>query len=432
VSDRSSSFAAPAGFRASPTRALPPGEVVASTYAIGDEVARADDGCVFEARDMRLDRTVALKLGWRDAGTPSLVGEAKRCAAVVGPCAVEIHGMGAHNGVEFVVGERVHGALIGNTLTPPLALDRYLARLHAIAVSVARAHDAGIAIGSLRGNTVLCVPGLLPASPERLVLGRLSLSQVPALGPHGEVFAPEISRGEVSAADPSAAEAIDLYALGSIALELASGHAPFASNDAAAEARGHAELVPPRLAELRPDFPHELSDLCEWLLAKHPVARPRSAADVASQIAAVIERNRAVVRTLRVLIVDQDTARLRWIGNLARRAASTITVEIASDGNDAIHKLGRDLPDVVIVDTGLGGAMNALELCMYARGLDRARRPAFVLIGDVSSTDRALLGETEIAILARDYRLPDALLDTLRTATRAPSRRRGSRNSVAG
>src|SRR5262249_59525524 len=102
-------FSAPAGFRESPTRPLGVDEVVASTYIVRDEIARTDDGIVFEARDMMIDRLVALKLAWRDPGNPSLIAEARRCAAVRAPCAVQIHGMGTHNGVEFAIGERGTG-----------------------------------------------------------------------------------------------------------------------------------------------------------------------------------------------------------------------------------------------------------------------------------------------------------------------------------
>src|SRR5579859_3696403 len=125
------SFTAPPGFRDSQQRPLAPGEVVASTYAIREEITRTDDGIVFEARDMMLDRPVAFKLAWRDPGTPSLIAEARRCAAVRDPCAVQLHGMGTHNGVEFAVGERVTGKMLREDLRP--AADVYLSRLRALA-----------------------------------------------------------------------------------------------------------------------------------------------------------------------------------------------------------------------------------------------------------------------------------------------------------
>src|SRR5215510_14664199 len=121
---RSGSFQAPPGFRDSPVRALNHGEVVASTYTVRNEIARTDTGIVFEARDMMLDRLVALKLAWRDPGMPSLILEARRCSAVRDPCAVAIYGMGNHQGVEFVVGERVIGHLLADMLSiPPMATD---------------------------------------------------------------------------------------------------------------------------------------------------------------------------------------------------------------------------------------------------------------------------------------------------------------------
>ena len=258
----SGTFAAPAGFRDSPMRPLANGEVVASTYVIRDEIARTDTGLVFEAHDMMLDRPVAFKLAWRDPGSPSLIGEARRCAAVRDPCSVQVHGMGAHNGVEYVVGERVVGKLLRDELGRPLAEDLYMQRLRTWFAAVMRAHEAGIAVGDISGATVLVDPD------GRLVLGRLSLSQIPAFGPHGQVLAPEVVRGEVAPNDPAAAEAIDLYGLGCVAIEMACGAPPFADQNPKIEAHGHASTSPPRIADLRPDFPTELSDLVDWLLAR--------------------------------------------------------------------------------------------------------------------------------------------------------------------
>src|ERR1700759_4515371 len=113
---RSGRFQGPAGVRGSPTRALNPGAVARSPYPIRNEIARTDTGVVHEARDMIFDRLVALKLAWRDPGTPSLILEARRCASVRDPCAVAIHGMGNHQGTEYVVGERVLGRQLGEVL----------------------------------------------------------------------------------------------------------------------------------------------------------------------------------------------------------------------------------------------------------------------------------------------------------------------------
>jgi CheY-like chemotaxis protein len=423
---RSGSFQVPPGFRDSLIRALHQGDVVASTYAIRDEIARTDTGIVFEARDMMIDRLVALKLAWRDPGMPSLILEARRCAAVRDPCSVAIHGVGNHQGIEYIVGERVIGRLLGDVLTRPPSPAEHLAKFRTLAAAVARAHEAGIAIGDISGATVLI------DDDGRMVLGRLSLSQVPAFGPLGQILAPEVVRGEVEASDPSAAEAIDLYGLGCVAIEMASGEPPFSGSDRDDELRGHASVPAPRLADLRPDLPIEASDLVEWLLEKRPVARPRSAKDVLAQLDAIIDRLGTGTRSVRVLVVDDDTARGRWLWSLARRAHPAAQVEIASEGTDAAHKLNRDLPDLVFVDATLRGVMNAYELCMYARGLETEHRTQLILVGETTERDRVLFADAAVPCLPDDSQLGSAVLDRVRSAAEEPPRRRRPRTTVSG
>jgi len=422
---RSGSFQAPPGFRDSTTRALGHGEVVASTYTVRDEIARTDTGIVFEARDMMLDRVVALKLAWRDPGMPSLILEARRCAAVRDPCAVAIYGMGNHLGAEFVVGERVGGRLLGDLPARP-APTELLATFRTLVAAVARAHEAGIAVGDISGATVSV------DDDGRMVLGRLSLSQVPAFGRLGQILAPEVVRGEVAASDSSAAEAIDLYGLGCVAIELARGTPPFYDADHQVELDGHALEPAPRLADVRPDLPIELSDLVEWLLAKRPAARPRSAKDVLAQLDAIIDRLGTSARSLRVLVVDDDAARGRWLWSLARRAHPAAHVEIAGEGTDAAHKLNRDLPDLVFVDATLRGVMNAYELCMYARGLEIDRGAQLVLIGEVADRDRVLFADASVPCIPDDVELASAILDRVRGVAKEPPRRRRPRTTISG
>jgi CheY-like chemotaxis protein len=423
---RSGSFQAPPGYRDSPVRALNRGEVVASTYTVREEIARTDTGVVFEARDMMIDRLVALKLAWRDAGMPSLILEARRCAAVRDPCAVAIYGMGNYQGIEYVVGERVIGRSLADVVAgAPLSGD-HLPKFRTLVAAVTRAHEAGIAVGDISGATVLIDDN------GRMVLGRLSLSQVPAFGRLGQILAPEVVRGEVKASDPSAAEAIDLYGLGCVAIEMAWGKPPFCGGSHEAELHGHAIELPPRLADLRPDLPVELSDLVEWLLAKQPLDRPRSARDVLAQLDAVIDRLGVATRGLRILVVDDDVARGRWLWSLARRAHPTAQVEIAGEGTDAAHKLNRDLPDLVFVDATLHGVMNAYELCMYARGLESDHRAQLVLIGEAAERDRALFASAAVGCIPEDPQLGSAVLDVVRTAAREPRRRRPPRTTISG
>lgn len=416
----------PPGFRDSATQVVVHGDLVGASYTIRDPIARAEDGIVFEAKDMLLDRLLALKLAWRDVGLPSMIFEARRCAAVRAECAAAIYGMGTHQGIEYIVGERLTGTLLRDVLGIPMSPEQYLTKLRGVASAVARAHEAGIAIGEISGSTVMV------GTNGRLVLGRLSLSQVPSFGPHRQILAPEVVRGEVEASDPAAAAKIDLYGIGCIAIEMARGAPPFADEDREVEVRGHGHQPPPRLADLRSDIPGDLSDLVEWLLAKHPVQRPPSAAEVVAQLDAIHERVGNHSRTIRVLIVDDDTARARWLWSLARRAHATAHVEIASEGTDAAHKLNRDHPDLVFIDGSLRGVMNALELIMYVRGLEAEQPAQLVVMGSVSSRDRELFDSVNVPFIADDETLAASVLERVRGTAHTPPRRRKARTTVSG
>jgi len=396
--------------------------VVASTYELGRELARTETGTVYEASDLVIDRTVALKLG----PLGELLPEAKRCSVVADPCAVHIYGLGTHAGQDYIAGERVEGHLLRDEVANELPADTYLARLRAVVSAVARAHESGIAIGDISCSTVLAV------GESRLVLGRLSLSQVPAFGPHGRILAPEVVRGEVEANDPAAAEMIDLYGLGCIAVELARGEPPFADPDPAIEMKGHATMAPLRLVDLRADLPSELSDLVDWLLAKRPASRPRSAADVLAQLDVIRERTHAGARTMRVLVVDDDTPRAHWLWSLARRAHAGAIVETASEGTDAGHKLNRDQPELVFIDAQLRGVMNALEVCMYVRGLREGSDARIFLIGTLAESDRALFEQASVEVIPDDPRLADTIIDRVREAGHARPRTRRPRSTVSG
>jgi hypothetical protein len=374
-------------------------ELVAQAYQILGEIARTETGSVFEAHDVMLDRLVALKLAPREHGKPSLVVEARRCGAVRDACAVAIYGMGIHAGAEYVVGERVEGRLLGDVVERTMPPEVYLSRLRKLVLGVARAHDAGVAVGDISGRTVLVAPD------ERLVLGRLSLSQVPA-------------SPELAVHDPIAAQRGDLHALGMVALEMA---------------RGEVTQPLPRLVDLRPELPTELGDLVEWLLLDDPAARPASAQDVLLQLDAVIERSGTAAPHVRVLIIDDDAARARWLWGLARRAHAQVIVEIASEGTDAAHKLNRDQPDLVFVAAGVRGVMNAFELCMYARGLAGPEGPfgQLFVLGNVSERDRSLF-DLDVEIISDDARLPGAILDRIRGALGPRPRSRRLRSTVSG
>lgn len=422
----------PAGFRDSETPALRQGEVVDSRFQVSAFLARNETGAVFEARDMLLDRPVALKLAWRDPNAPRLLPEARQCAAVAGTAAVAVVAIGNHAGVEYVAGERLTGERLADVVArAPLADSELLELWRAIVEAMASCHAAGMAVGEVSGHTVQLAPTKIGG--QRAVFGRFSLAQLPSLGPHGRLFVPEVISGLAGADDPLAAEAIDLYGLGSVAIELATARPLFYDLELEQVLRGHLERAPMALAEARPELPSELGDLVDWLLAKEPDARPPSVAEVLRELDAILARQAAARPALRVLVVDGNPARGRWLTSLVRRADPRTIVTLATNGTEATHLLRGDGYDLLLVDALLGGAMNALELCMYVRSVESARARGIFVLGETSTADQAVLGHVGATTVPF---APSAILQALRTAVAerdlADKPRRPRRRSVQG
>jgi serine/threonine-protein kinase len=410
-------FVAPSGFRDSPVGAVQPGEVVLSTFQVQHSLARTDTGEVYAGWDMLLERPVAMKIAWRDAGTPPLLPEARRCAAVRDPGAVEIYQIGTNHGLEAVVAERVEGGLLDGWAPGGASAEDVLEVFRAVVQAVAAAHDAGIAVGALSAQTIAIDPAGL-----RVVLGRLSMSQVPAVGPDDVCFAPEVVSGAVAATNPVAAGAIDLYALGCVAVHLATGRPLFAPAVGQILLAHHIHTIAPHLSIGRPDLPAELADLVTELLAKDPAARPASASIVRDQVDAIVARAWASRRGVRVLVIDDHPGRAAALASLARRAHPRATVLTAASGPDAVSRMRRDHPDLVLVDAGLGGEMNALELCMFADGADEGFGARMVVVGDRFDTrDRTVFAQVGVVdLLERDGALGDKVVDLVRNALEKP------------
>jgi eukaryotic-like serine/threonine-protein kinase len=421
---KSQSIQVPVGFRDSEVPALRATEVVGSVYQVTELLGNTDTGAVYAARDMLLDRPVALKLAWRDPNAPRLLPEARQCSGVRGGPAVAVYALGNHHGVEYVVSERVDGERLAERLARGRLDDAQVVEIwRSIVAAVAACHAAGMAAGDVSRDSVQ-LAAARPGAP-RVVLGRFSMSQVPATNRHGKIFAPEIARGTAGADDPMAAEAIDLYSLGAVALELAFGEPLFAHPELAVVQRAHAERPPPSLLDARPELPPELADLVDWLLVKDPDARPPSVTEVLTQLDTIVERDAASTPQLRVLIVDGDVARGRWLASLARRADAHAHVSSAHDGATASARIDQGSPDLLLIDSKLRGAMNALELSMYMRSLDGAARCRIAVLGEASPGDHAVLGRLGAAMVPF---APSAVLQLLRDAAAerrlaAPSRR---------
>src|SRR5467141_1070637 len=129
-------------------------------YEIQSLLGAGGMGEVYRARDMRLDRTVAIKiLSTRLSSIPDLRGrfeqEAKSISALQHPNICVLHDIGSHGGVDFMVMEFVAGKTL-DELIPPEGLTPKLALKYAMQVAdaLARAHSTGIVHRDIKPSNI--------------------------------------------------------------------------------------------------------------------------------------------------------------------------------------------------------------------------------------------------------------------------------------
>jgi serine/threonine-protein kinase len=248
---------------------------------------------VFEARDLRLGRRVALKVDTEAgaAGASRLRLEGQALAALHSPFVVTVHDVGSHRGRDYLVLDLIYGETLEQRMAERermghgFAIDEALQILTGITRALADVHQAGLAHRDLkpanimlepRGQAVLIDFGIV--MPEVLVGSEALVAGTPFyMAP--EALTNRLTRGS--------GRRLDLYALGVIAFELLAGRRPY---DAATliELVERQKRPPPNLTCLRIDAPPPLVTLLSECLAFNPDDRP-------TEIEAVREELRAIV-----------------------------------------------------------------------------------------------------------------------------------------
>jgi len=257
-------------------------QVLAGRYELRRLIGRGGMAQVWEGRDNRLGRRVAVKtvdLATADdrAVAERLRREAVAVAGLRHQDIVTVHDAGVEVEIAYLVMELIEGDDLAAALRQgPLPVSEAVRVAGRVAGALAAAHAAGIvhrdikpANVLLHGDDVTVVDFGIAAVTQA---AGAALTQPGTVVGTAQYMAPEQGEGgEVSPAS-------DVYALGCLLTAMVVGRPPFIGAHPVELLRLHATASPPRLATLAADIPYELDDLVASMLAKRPSERPSAAA----------------------------------------------------------------------------------------------------------------------------------------------------------
>ena len=283
-------------------------EPIAGRYRLREKLGGGGMAEVYDALDLRLDRPVAVKLlrnGLLE--TPGMVeraeAEARVAAKVHHPNVVSVLDAGHVEATPYVVMERLPGLTLRDHLVDA-PLDDH--ELRSIGVQILRglaaAHDLGVVHRDIKPSNILAGPR---GSWKIADFGIATwLAAETTLTASGEIIGSAPYLAPERAAGRSATPESDLYSVGVVLYEAATGRRPVERDDALATVLAIREGAAEPLATYRPNLVPELRDAIERALASDPEERWASAGAFAD----ALERPQHAAATERIVRLQDGDA----------------------------------------------------------------------------------------------------------------------------
>ncbi len=268
-------------------------------YEIVAPVASGGMGEIYRARDSRLDRTVAIKtlptdLAFNPERLERFEREARAVAGLSHPNICTLFDVGHQNGIDFLVMEYLEGETLAERLASrgALPVDQVLRYAIEITEALDRAHRSGIVHRDLKPANIMLTAtgaklldfGVAKSRPETAPIDMPTEATRQPLTAEGSLIgtlqymAPEQLEGR------EADSRTDLFALGAIIYEMATGRRAFTGRTQASVIAAILSTEPPPMSSIQPLAPPQLERLVRVCLAKDPYDRWQSARDLLREL----------------------------------------------------------------------------------------------------------------------------------------------------
>jgi serine/threonine protein kinase len=305
-------------------------------YELEELVGQSAAGLLYSARDVRLQRQVALRIVAADVAADPVMRarlnrEVTALASVDHPNVPPIYEAGEHAGRIFIASRWIDAPRLTEFVGEcgPLEPKRAVRIANQIADALQAAHALGIIHRNVKPSRVLVAQGDLAYLTDFSVARRLSdmtgLTVQEQVVEQFDYVAPEYIEGrEIDAR-------VDIYGLGCVLYEALTGEVPYPRSGGPAKMYAHLSAEPPSPRARRPEIPETLDHVVRRAMSKDPDDRQQSAAEFASQTAGAIDMSAPL-----------------WTGRRARSRRAVAPVE----------PLDRGRPEVAELDAGQlhGGA----------------------------------------------------------------------------
>jgi serine/threonine-protein kinase len=287
--------------------------VINDRYEIHKRIGRGGMADVFSARDLLLDRQVAVKVLFPEFATDAnfverFRREAQSAASLSHPNIVNVYDWGKYEGTYFIVMEEVQGRTLAEILSTNKQLTSKQAAEIAseVAAALGFAHDNHVAHRDIKpANILIGVNGQVKVADFGIARAlnaptESNLTQVGSVMGTATYFSPEQAQG--AQPDPRS----DLYSLGIVMYEMVAGKPPFTGENPVSIAYKQVHDAPQPLVQIVADVPRSFEAIVAKLLAKDPKLRYPSAAALRDDLRRF--RNDEPVQALAAAQVTQNRA----------------------------------------------------------------------------------------------------------------------------